>query len=216
MEKLLIILGIGIVALVLGYLFIKNYNRLDCYFFGRIKRWTPSLKNEQGAFRKNIVLNSAYEPFGRWQVIVSALIGAVCVVVPILCHVFYVDLNSRLILLSTVLLLVVIISFNLYEAIVRMPTAGKRVGKFVFLFVSCAIGLGFGILGSLVVFAAIVLYVVFFALRAAVSAPDLKKGEIMLNDGTILKNKKGLFGEDNHVDSDGNVWDRTGDTFTKR
>lgn len=216
MEKLLIILVIGIIALVLGFLFIKSYNRIDCHFFGRIKQWFPSLKNEQDEFKKNVVLDSTYEPFGRWQVIASALIGAMCVVVPILKQVFYVDLNSRSILLSVILLLVVIISYNLYESITRMPTAGTRIGKFLFMLMSCAIGLGFGILGSLIVFAAIVLYVIIFALRVAVSGPELKKGEVMLDNGTILQNKKGLFGEDNHVDSDGNVWVRNGDTFTKR
>lgn len=216
MGNLLTILGVGIVALILGYLFIKKYNEIDRYFFCRKKQWVPTLKNQQVGLRKKIIIDSDYEPFGRWQVIACALIGALCVVVPILDHVFYIDLNSQPILLSGVLLLVVIVAFNLYEAIVRMPTVSKRIGKFVFLFVACAIGFGFGILGSLIVFMVIILYVVIFALRIALSGPDLKKGEVMLNDGTILKNKKGLLGEDNYTGSDGMTWDREGDTFSKR
>jgi len=45
-----------------------------------------------------------------------------------------------------------------------------------------------------------------------------RKGEITLDDGTVVKNKKGLFGEDNYeaVRNGTGTYDRSGDIFTKR
>lgn len=214
MENILIALGGGIVALVLSFLFLKNYNRIDTYLFGKSVR--SVLRDPRFTSGTNMAPDSEYEPFGRWQILVSALVGAICVMVPILDQVFYLELDVKSILLSAVLLLALIISFNFYEAIVRMPTANLRAGKFIFMTVSCCIGLGFGILGSLFVFAAVVLYIVIMAMRYALSGPSLKSGEVRLDNGTVLRNKKGLFGEDNYTDSDRNSWDRSGDTFTKR
>ena len=38
----------------------------------------------------------------------------------------------------------------------------------------------------------------------------------VLEDGRVLENKKGLFGDDNHIDSDGNAWEGDGRTYRKR
>lgn len=45
-----------------------------------------------------------------------------------------------------------------------------------------------------------------------------RKAEITLDDGTVVRNRKGLFGEDNYYDRDNGsrTFDRSGDIFTER
>ncbi len=203
MENILIVVGVGILIMILGYQFLKHYNGIDSYFFGP--------KNRPGETRD-------YEPFGRTQVLLCLIPGAMLTAIPTLKMVFNIDWNEDSAMVGISLSLIVVFSFNLYEAIARMDTFGRRVGKFFFLTVACGVGVGIGALGSVIVFALVVLYLIFLAFSVALSGGSLKKGDIMLDDGTVVRNKKGLFGEDNYTDvSDSSrTFDRSGDTFTER
>lgn len=209
MENFLIILGVAVGALLLGYLFIKRYDRIDRHFFGEICGTGADSSSD-------------YKPFGRIQVLASAVCGAaICVIMIVASPTFRLGLGAagRSLSLAVAFVWVVILSYNLYDAIVRMDSFGARFGKFVFLTVACAVGFGFGVISSLLVFAAIVFYIIFFAVKVALSGGSaLKPGEIELSDGTVVKNKKGLFGEDNYeaVRNGTGTYDRSGDTFTKR
>lgn len=203
MENFLIVVGVGILILILGYQFLKHYNGIDSYFFGP--------KNRPGETRD-------YEPFGRLQVLLCLIPGAMLTAIPILKKIFSLHGNEDSVMVGISLSLIVVLSFNLYEAIARMDTLGRRVGKFFFLTVACGVGVGIGALGSVIVFAFVVLYLIFLAFSVALSGGSSKKGGFMLDDGTVVRNKKGLFGEDNYTDvsNSSRTFDRSGDTFTER
>lgn len=96
-----------------------------------------------------------------------------------------------------------------------MNSNKARLGKFVFLTIACLSGVLIGMLGSIVIFAVAIFYLIYHTFCMMLGGQPLNKGEIRLDDGTVVKNRKGLFGEDNYTDHDGNVWNRSGDTFTK-
>lgn len=221
MENLLILLAAAVGALLLGILFIKRYDRIDRHFFGRIRRTVPDMNTGRLTLRTVASDDPDYKPFGRFQVLASAVCGAaICIIMVMTSNFFGLGANysaGKSLSLAAALVWVVILSYNLYEAIARMETFGTRIGKFVFLTAACVIGFGAGVVGSLLIFAAIVFYIIFLAMKFAVSGRSLKPGEIELDDGTVVRNRKGLFGEDNWEEKDGkNVFDRTGDTFVKR
>lgn len=176
MEQLLVLILLAVAALIFGYLFIKNYNKIDIRHFGRIKSDTPTLVDGVPKFDTGV--DPGYSPFGRVQVLVSALIGALFTGIPILHRVFYVDLDEKSLTLALTLALLIIVSYNLYEAVTRMPTAGKRIGKFFFLTAACAVGAGVGALGTLLIFAAAVFYLIFLAVKIALfGTPEKQKKE---------------------------------------
>lgn len=216
-----IVLLLAIVAFVLGYKFIKNYNRIDRHFFGSTKRYFPTTDpNYSRLTVGEIVENDPdYEPFGRVQVLASTVLGILFTGIPILKGVGLLDVdNMEGVMLALTLVQLVILSYNLFEAIARMPTFGTRMGKLLFLTVACIIGTAIGALGSMLVFAALVIYLILLAIQAAISGTRLKPGEVELEDGTILKKRTGLFGETDYVDRDDSsrTFDRSGDIFTER
>lgn len=224
MENFLIILGVAVGALLLGILFIKRYDRIDRYFFGKIRRTVPGMNNDgEPTFRTVVENDSDYEPFGRMQVLASAVCGvALCVVLVGTSHFFGLgisDIGRRSLSLAVALVWAVILSYNLYEAIARMNSFGARSGKFVFLTVACAVGFGCGVLGSLLVVFAMLLYIIFLAVKIALRSSGLilNPGEILLDDGTVVRKRKGVLGKDKYeaIDSS-DTYDRSGDTFTKR
>lgn len=175
------------------------------------------LNLDKKLFGKN---DSEYQPFGYIPMMLSVILGALFGVKYIVNHALDMEIpfDWEIECLEVRALLMVLL-YNLYISISRMSTWKTRLAKFVFLSVACSLGASTGILGSVVVFVAITLYIIFFAVKVALSGGSaLKPGEIELSDGTVVKNKKGLFGEDNYeaVRNGTGTYDRSGDTFTKR
>lgn len=166
-------------------------------------------------FGKN---NSMYQPFGYIPVVLCVVCGALLGTRYIVNHALDMEipfdweigrLGGRVLLM--------ILLYNLYTSISRMNTWKTRLVKFIFLSIVCSFGVSVGVVASVIVFVVITLYIIFLAVKIAVSGPALKSGDIELENGTIVRNRKGLFGEDNYEAVNGSgTYDRSGDIFTKR
>ncbi len=130
MENLSFFSGVALGALLSGYLFFTCYDRLDCFFFGG---------SQVGAAQD-------YEPFGRSQLLVSAVCGVL--ISGLYCFGYFVA-ELKVVVAAIV---VAILAYNLYQASVRMHSFGARAGKFAFLASACSVCFGVGILGSLPIF----------------------------------------------------------------
>lgn len=187
----------AIAALVGGYQFVKHYEEMDCYFFNKTE--------------------AHYESFGIMQVFACGVFGALAVFLPLLQWMFTTNWNMESINSALILYVIMAFSYNLYEAIVKMSSAGAMIGKFVFLTLACVVGGLVGALGSVVIIGLITLYLLALLFSAVLKGDSQSsKKRTVLDDGTELKNEKGICGEDNYSDSSGNTWDRSGDTFTRR
>lgn len=194
MDNFFVLIGVAVGALLLGILFIKYYNRIDKYFFGRTKCVVPTIRNGQPTLGV-VTKETDYEPFGRTQILICAFCGALLGGI-IIATSFRIDYDSaKYLTLAIALIVVSTLSYNLYEAIARMTSFGACVGKVLFLTVTCVIGFGCGVLGSALVCLAIMIYIIILAMCLAISKAD--------NRIVVKKTGSGLFGEQYYKEVDG-------------
>lgn len=187
MEFLLVVLA-AIVVLILGWQFIKHYDKIDIKFFGG--RTTPD-----------------YKPFGRIQVIVCACLGAFLSGIPLAHGTLHISMNESSLMFAVALALLVVISYDLYEAIARMPTFGSRIGKLFFLLFSCAIGTGIGALASVLVLLTVALLLICFVAWIMLQIMSGRNvGSVIDEFGSKRTLKEGMDG--NLVDDLGRSWQR--------
>ncbi len=212
MDNLLSILGIALGVFLLGLILISCYNKIDRSLFGKRKRHIPSMENGR-LFFTTVRESTDYKPFGRAQVLMSAVCGVFLGVMTYLAGWGIKTEIASGLSFVIVLIITMILSYNLYDAIVRMPSFGSRVGKFLFLTLFCGIGIVVGVFGSLLVLFALVFYFIVILFRMMLSSPK----DIVLDDGTVVKKMgSGLFGEQYYKEKDGsNTYEAIGDNFRK-
>ncbi len=157
--------------------------------------------------------------FATLSVLFAALVGA-CVVGGNTLHSWFGwELQSSALAVSGLLLYVW--SLNLAESIMAAEGAAVAVLRALLVTVCLAAAYGIGYLGSIVILVLIALYVSLTVLGAVLSSigesPE-KGGGYVLEDGTRVKKRTGLFGEASYTSSDGSSYDTddNGHTFYKK
>ena len=118
-------------------------------------------------------------------------------------------------------LLLYVWSLKLAESIMAAEGAAVAVLRALLVTVCLAAAYGIGYLGSIVILVLIALYVSLTVLGAVLSSigesPE-KGGGYVLEDGTRVKKRTGLFGEASYTSSDGSSYDTddNGHTFYKK
>lgn len=157
--------------------------------------------------------------FATLSVLFAALVGA-CVGGGNTLHSWFDwELQSSALVVSGLLLYVW--SLNLAESIMAAEGIAVAVLRALLVTVCLAVAYGIGYLGSIVILGLIAIYVIFtlfsVAVTMALQSPSSAK-VIVLEDGTRLKKRTGLFGETYYSGSDGYdyVTDDGGYTFHKK
>lgn len=180
----------AVIALGIGYLIIRNFNKIDTRLFGATA--------------------TNYNPFGLTFVFLSAFLGAIIGIS------LFREVDENEIMQMAISCFAIITALSFYYSMARMESWKARFGKFLFLDIACAIGVLTGALGSIAIIIAITIYllIIIFSMMLGGNI-SLKKNEVKLEDGTVLKVKKGLFGDQSGTDSEGGNWEHSGDRWAK-
>lgn len=198
MENLIIIIILGIAALIGGIYLIKNYNRLDIKFFSDATQ-------------------SPYTPGGRFIVITSVIVGALSGAIAIAANVFSLDIEMWALEYTTGALMVTCIGAACMQALLSYESLSKALSKCAFVTGYCIVAFIIGLIGTGIVFVAIVVYLFIMMVN------------IMLKSGfetQTIRTKGGLFesgekltqespGSNIFRSSDGQRWVRNGDKVTR-
>ncbi len=188
-----------ILALVAGYFFIKKYDAIEKFLFGRD--------------------DEDYVSAGLLPVVVCAFFGAIMGAVPMLESIFNTEWQSASICFVCGIMIVLVLSYNVFDAVVRMSSTGTVLGKILFATVACIIGAAVGAAGAIVVICIVIVVAIIFVaglLLGGAAGGGKSSKSVTLEDGTVLSNSKGICGEDNFSDSGGSSWSKTGsDTYSK-
>ncbi|MBQ7822784.1 MAG: hypothetical protein IJ338_01180 [Bacteroidaceae bacterium] len=188
-----------IIALIGGYFFLKNFERIDRSLFGAD--------------------NPDYESYGLIPVMLCCLFGAIAVGGTFLQSIFDAswDTNAlqRLMLLGVSFVAI----FGVYQAFVHQEKTGSIIGKAVFMLLSCALSTVIGALGAVVLIVVLtivlILYVAAFALGGGGSS---KKGKYIIdeNGNKVSLKSADLLPSDNLRGSDGKSYRDCGDGTAQR
>lgn len=157
--------------------------------------------------------------FATLSVLFAALVGA-CVGGGNTLHSWFGwELQSSVLAVSGLLLYVW--SLNLAESIMAAEGAAVAVLRALLVTVCFAAACGIGYLGSIVILVLIALYVSLTVLGVVFSSigdSSKKSSDYVLEDGTRVKKRTGLFGDSSYSGSDGNSYDTddNGQTFYKK
>ncbi len=189
-----------IVALVGGYFFLKNFERIDRSFFGSD--------------------DADYESYGLIPVMLCCLFGAVAAGGTFLQGIFSAswDIESlQRLMLSGVSFAAV---FGVYQAFVHQQTTGSIIGKAVFVLLSCVLSAVIGALGAVVLIVVLtivlILYVAAFALGGGSSSGKKEKYIVDENGNKVSLKSSDLFPSDNLRGSDGKSYRDCGDGTAER
>lgn len=157
--------------------------------------------------------------FATLSVLFAALVGA-CVGGGNTLHSWFDwELQSSSLAVSGLLLF--IWSLNLAESIMAAEDVAVAALRALLVSVCLAVAYGIGYLGSIVILGLIAIYVIFtlfsVAVTMALQSPKNAK-EFVLEDGTRVKKRTGLFGDTSYSGSDGHDYetDDGGYTFHKK
>lgn len=181
---------LAICALVGGYFFLRYFNRIDTFLFGST--------------------TEDYEPFGVITVIICAFAGALGGGKEFLNKMFHWDWNITIV--NSVI--AVCLAYCVYSAIVRMHSVGVVIGKILFLWVACAIGVVVGALGAVVVICVLAVMAVLYVAGALLGGSGSKGGKRWkLEDGTEVNESSGLMGEKYYRGNNDRNYGKSGDNL---
>lgn len=188
---------LAICALAGGYFFLRYFNRIDRSLFDST--------------------DTDYEPFGMIVVAVSGFAGALAAGGTFIEEIGHFGWRIQSVYLMAIHIGAICLAYSVYEAVTRMHSAGAVFGKTVFLWIACCIGGVIGALGSVVMICVLIIVAVLYILSAVLSDSGGKGKRWRADDGTVIEESKGLFGESYYNGNDGKSYDKTGDReFTEK
>lgn len=146
-----------LIAIILGYLFLKHYESIDTALF---EVFIPN-----------------YESYGKPVIIISILGGSICGSA-IMYNTFIGNhlMAKTIIIYYAPVLLCCIIAIGIFQSIFKMKAIGLFLGKSFFMCTACVIGFVIGGLGSIVIICLIVLYILALFIGGALKPKsDVKK-----------------------------------------
>lgn len=188
------IIFIAILAVIGGFLLIKNYSKIEAALFGNN--------------------NADYKPCGlgiiRFSMITGALFGAIYI------YNQFTDGNEKLnsvYYYTAISLLIIVITIALFHVFMGNDSIGITIGKSFFITICSIIAFGIGIATTFIVFVGFIIYIISVGLKSAYEEEKRKR---------TIKTKAGLMGEgsmtltrmsgDIYEDENGARYRRDGDT----
>ncbi len=156
--------------------------------------------------------------FATLSVLFAALVGACVGGGNTLHNWFDWELQSSALAVSGLLLYVW--SLNLAESILAAEGAAVAVLRALLVTVCLAAAYGIGYLGSIVILVLIAIWVsitvlgAVFSVLSSIGESPKNANEFILEDGTRVKKRTGLFGEASYSGSDGHSYDTDDDGYT--
>lgn len=145
------ILIVLIVLFILALLLVIKYNKIDTALFGYVRK------------------DAKYVPFGQKSILASAACGAVMAVGVVMKKIFNMNWEVEGYVVAGILLLIIVVSYNVYRSFTLMPTMGSAIGKSIFLLCTSIIGAAVGVVGSLIIIGLLILYLILMVFTGALS-----------------------------------------------
>lgn len=187
-----------IIALIGGYFFLKNFERIDRSLFGAD--------------------NPDYESYGLIPVMLCCLFGAIAVGGTFLQSIFDTSWDTNALQRLMLLWISFVAIFGVYQAFVHQEKTGSIIGKAVFMLLSCALSTVIGALGAVVLIVVLTIVLILYVAAFALGGGNSKKEKYIIdeNGNKVSLKSADLLPSDNLRGSDGKDYRDRGDGTVER